>query len=248
MPRLIDDRAAGDVDEKARLAQRRENPGVDEMARRRAARNDEREEVARPGHGGEIVVVTKADLRLHVAAVIDDHHAECGGALRQGLADASHADDAHGLAAELAAKAHRAFRPLPRADVAVPLRDATGNGQGQRHAEIGDAIGQDARRIGDSDAARLRCRQVDGIDADAVRGDDLCLGQRVHQFGASARLAHRRDGRDAVAQAGKKELAIRRLPQPMGDEIGVERVEGRRIHRRGDEDFLLARHGSVSLQ
>ena len=95
-------------------------------------------------------------------------------------ADAPHADDAHRLAAELGAEAERAFDPLTGAHVTVALDKAPGNSKGQRHAEIGDAVRQHARRVGDGHAARrlervLTNDPASGVMRHADAGYDIAI-------------------------------------------------------------------------
>jgi hypothetical protein len=97
--RLVDHRAARDVDEVALGAECVEHLRVDELARLRAARRDDHQHVAvlRECHRVRVVRIRRI---LLVAVVVADLHAAGHCALRHRLADAAEAEDAHGLAAE----------------------------------------------------------------------------------------------------------------------------------------------------
>ena len=64
------------------------------------------------------------------------------------------------------------------ADHLGALDQAARHGQDQRHGHVGGVFGQDARRVGDGDAARHRGLDIDIVDAGAEIGDQLATGRR----------------------------------------------------------------------
>ena len=96
------------------------------------------------------------DLRVDgFAVVIMDLQAERLGAARHRLADAPHADDAQPLPPD-AVSEHPRWRPaakMLRLQLLGAFDEATRHGQNERHRHVGGVFGQDARRIGDRNAA-----------------------------------------------------------------------------------------------
>ena len=110
------------------------------------------------------------------------------------LADAAGADEAERAAGQ--ALAHEAGALVPAAGLhqLVLLEQPAGQREdhGQRRHRNRPAHGD--RRVGDDDAFRRRGRQIDGVVADAVAGDDL-------QPAVAAREACRRHARQVDVQA-----------------------------------------------
>jgi len=138
----------------------------------------------------------------------------------------------------------RASLPPPAgADEAVTFDDAAGEREDRADGEIGGVLGQHVGRVGDANAARPRCRQVDGLVADAEAGDDLEARQRRHQGGIRANDAARRDAADAPGALSKEAVAIRRQPQFMDGESILQLRHQPGIERTGDKNLRPRAHG-----
>ena len=129
-----------------------------------------------------------------------DAESEAARPARHRTADPAHADDAEPLAIDPVAK-HAGRRPAgpfagPRHLVA--LGDAARHGQHQRHRDVGRIFGQDSRRVGNGDAARLGGGKVDMVHARSERSDQLQL------------VAGHRDqvGIDPVGHGGNEDVGL----------------------------------------
>ena len=114
--RLVDDRAARDVDERALLAERREHFGIDDVLRRGAAGARDDQEVRRRRERLQVGDELVRDV-LRLAPGVGDLHPHRREPLRDRLADAAEAEDAGRLAAELGRELRRrasASRPRAR--------------------------------------------------------------------------------------------------------------------------------------
>jgi hypothetical protein len=89
------------------------------------------------------------------AVVVQDLHPEAPPAPRDGLPDAAHADDAELLAPHV--HAHEELRPPPlpvsRAQGPLGLAEAAGGGEEEHEGGVGGGLVEDARGVGDDDAA-----------------------------------------------------------------------------------------------
>ena len=97
--------------------------------------------------------------RDRAAVVIVDLQAEGVRAARHRLADPAHADDAEPFAADAMAEhpGRRPARPvLALGEDRGALDQPPRHRQDQRHGHVGGVFGQDLRRVGDGDAARMR--------------------------------------------------------------------------------------------
>jgi hypothetical protein len=99
-----------------------------------------------------------------------------------GLADAAHADDAEPLSPDAMAEhpGRRPARPVltlgeDRGAFDQPPRHR----ENQRHGHVGGVLGQNFRRVGHGDAARMGGNDVDIVDAVAEIGDQLHLAVGV---------------------------------------------------------------------
>ena len=181
---LVDDRAAGRVDEHGR----RLHPAQASSALIRwrvssAQVHVERHEVAlrraAPRAGRYVAPSGAVDLgrqRLHV--VVQDRHPEPARPPRHRLADPPEADDAERRAVDVRPEQQQRAPRLPAAvaDVAVALGDAPRGGHQQRQGEVGGRLGQDARRVADRRRrAAAQAGDIDVVEADGVVADDLEL-------------------------------------------------------------------------
>jgi hypothetical protein len=172
---------------------------------------------------------------------------------RHGLSNAAHADDAEALAADAMAEhpGRRPARPvLALSENGRALDQPPRHGEDQRHGHVGGVFGQNLRRVGHGDAARMRRRDVDIVDAVAEIGDHAQLavgvfedrfadhvGDSRHQYvGAADRLGDlfRRHRRIVEVQPRVEQLA----------HPGLDRV--RQLAGNDDEGFFLNRHVLLS--
>jgi oligopeptide/dipeptide ABC transporter ATP-binding protein len=163
---LVDDRASADIDHDPMRGQRSERRGVDQMARRGTARSGDGEVVADRRQGADARGVAIGDTGLLAAAAIGDRHAEAFRAARDRAPDAAKADDAQALAREAVQERVRRTAPLAVCDEAMAARRAARDVEQQRHRHVGDAVGADAREIGDRHAACAQRREVESVVAD----------------------------------------------------------------------------------
>ncbi len=192
--------------------------------------------------------------RRHGAAVvIVDLQAEGARPAGHGLADAAHADDAEALSADPVAEhpGRRPARPVlalgqDRGALDQPARHR----ENQRHGHVGGVFGQNFRRIGHGDAARMRRRDVDIVDAVAEIGDhaQLAVGMLEHLL-----VDHVGDGRHQhIGRArgfGKLLRCHRRIVeiQPRIEQLAhpdLDRV--RQLAGDDDERLFLNRHVLLS--
>ena len=173
--RLVDDRAAADVDEHRAGLDRRERVGVEQAARRVGGgqRDDDAvgaaDERAQLGHRVELVDVRDAALE---AALDRDHvHAERAGQPRGLGADRADADEQQRLAAQLADRV-LAGRPVARALVALEQRQLLGEREQAEDGELGERPGVDAGGRRDGDAVEL-------VGGERQRGAELLAGAGV---------------------------------------------------------------------
>src|SRR5207248_7488926 len=126
----IDDLAAGGIHDDGRRLQLRERRPVDESTGLLREGDVERDDVSRPQELVELDEPSsgRARRRLGREGVVGDHgHAESDRAARHLAADPADADEAEGLAAELAADELRP-RPLTGAHAAVRVDDTAEQG------------------------------------------------------------------------------------------------------------------------
>ena len=172
---LVDDPAAGGVDEDQARLRAGQLVGADQPDRLRRLGQVDAHEV---GLGEQGVEVDEADAHLrgaaglHVGVVGDDLHAEGAEALGDQDADAAEADDADGLLVELDAGVLRAL-PLAAAERGVGRADVAGRGEHQGDGELGGADDVGGRRVDDHDAGLGGGLHVDVVETDARAGDDL---------------------------------------------------------------------------
>ena len=205
--RLIDHGAARDVDQHAIRSQRRQDLGIDDVARRRAARQDDDQRVDRFGKGAQLGKVRIVDIRLLAARVIGDRRVEAAETFGDHLADPAQADDADTPAAQRGGKREGpAFGPEPAAHEPVGLGQASDGGNQQPDREIPHLVIQHIGRIGHDDAAGDCRLEVDRVIADAEIGDDLQFRQSRDQRRRDRHAAPCRDRGDLRPMRRKERL------------------------------------------
>ena len=204
---LVDDAAAGRVDEDRIGAHARDRLGADEAARFGRQRHVQRDDV---GRDEEIVKRDPRDripggiVRRHEGIVRDDAHAEGRGARGRLPRDGAEADEAEPLAGDLAA--HQA---AARPGAGDHLRRRRVGAAQQKHRRADDVFRHrdvvGAARRTDGDAACPARLDVDVVEPDPEPADDL---QRSGGF--EQRAAHLR----AVAddEAARPASAFARSP------------------------------------
>ena len=123
------------------------------------------------------------------------------------------------------------------------LGDAPRDRHDQRHGHVGGVLGQDARRVGDGDAARHRGLDIDIVDPGAEIGDELQPVAGLHDHRLVDAVG---DGRhqhfgllDRLDQFGLAEGMV------VGIELGVEQLHHPRLDHVGqfagddDQGFAL---------
>ena len=178
--RLVDDRAARDVDERALLAERGQHLRVDHVPGRGAAGARHDEEVGIGRERLEIGEIAVRDVLL-AAAGVRDLHAHRAHARRDRLADAAEPQDADALARELGRELGPALQPLARVHEAIEAHEAAARHHDEADRDVGDVVGEHVRRVGHLDAALAAVVDRHAVVADAEHRDDLELRQRVEQ-------------------------------------------------------------------
>ena len=153
---LVDEAAAGDVDEPRVLAHLRQLLRTDEPGGLVGQRRGDDDDVAGAQHVAQLVEPEQLDAgslartALGMSACREDAAAERREEARDLLADAAIADDADGQLAQLAA-AERLPRPL--ALELEELRQPSRDGQRHHHDVLGDRAAEDAAGVRDHQAA-----------------------------------------------------------------------------------------------
>ena len=141
--------------------------------------------------------------------MIDDLKPECPRAVRHGLTDPAHTDNAKPLAAD-AVPQHRSGRPAAPFAIAhqpCPFAQAARHGQDQHHGEVRRIVGKNARRIGDDDFARTCGSQVDMFDPRAEIGDQAQPLARFFQHLGIDAVRHGGDDHIGIAHGGDQFVA-----------------------------------------
>jgi hypothetical protein len=102
-----------------------------------------------------------------------------------GLADAAHADDAHGSPDQVLSQptARLPGQPAPGAGVVAAFAHAAGGGQQEGDGDVGGRIGQHVGRVAHPHAAGRAGGHVYIIVADGEVADDAQPGGRVQNLG-----------------------------------------------------------------
>ena len=111
-------------------------------------------------------------LFVDIGIVGDDVHVKGEGALCNAAADASHADDAERLAAQLDTDIRLAV-PLPPLHGLIRRRDIARHREHHRHRVLRRRNRIAARRVDDDNAAFGRRLHIDVVNADTRPADDL---------------------------------------------------------------------------
>ena len=170
---LVDDSAAGDVDQSHRRLGLEQQVAVDEAGRLLRLRQVDRQEV---GLGDGLIERQQLDAHLarsvgrHERVVGDDTHAESLGAVSHELADAPQPDDGQCLVGQLDAFPPR---PLPPAgdQRGMRLRNVASLGKQQRHRVLGRGDDVALRCVDNHHAAPRRCGDIDVVEPDAGPAD-----------------------------------------------------------------------------
>ncbi len=131
-----------------------------------------------PAVGGHVGVIGD-DLGVEGAAPFARH---------QG-ADIAHADNADGLLPRLVAQEFRTFDFGAGTDLAIEFAHPPDDAERQGQGHFGDGFLVDAWRPADGDAARLRRREIDIVEADALLGDDAQFLGASHVLGTDSLYA-----------------------------------------------------------
>jgi len=235
--------------------QKLQPPGREQVIGGRRVRAVHRNDVHPGQHLVEALPIGRLQLLGDARAdrfsvVVVDLQAERPGAAGDRLADPAHADDSQPLAGDTAAH-HPGGRPAVEVsglgDVGA-FDDPAGHGHDQRHGQVSGVLGEDARGVGDGDAARVGGGDVDVIDARPEIGDQLQPGPGLFQQLGVEPVGN--GGGEHVATAHR--IGELRLGQRLVGEIqlGVEQFPHPSFHRigkfAGDDDFRLAGgHGQL---
>ena len=146
---------------------------------------------------------------------------------RDRLADPPEADDPERRAVDVRSEQQQRppRLPLAVADVPVALGQAPGRGHQERPGEVGGRLGQDARRVADSDPARGARRDVDVVEADRVVADHL----QPRTSGVEERVVDLvgEQRQHPVATGDTPEQLVARRRQVVLPDVGVARGEDR---------------------
>ena len=171
--RLVDDPAAGDVDDAQPGLGLEQQVTTDQPGRLGSLRQVDGEEV---GLGDDLLEghqfdAAAAPLGRHVRVEGDEAHPEGPGPVGDELADASETDDAQRLVGELDALP---LAPLPAAidEGGVRLRDVAGLGEQQRHRVLGSRDDVRLGGVDDHHAAGGGGVEVDVVEPDPGPADD----------------------------------------------------------------------------
>lgn len=182
---FVEDWAAGGVDEDGVGFHERQAAGVDEVASLRRERGVEAHDI---GLGETVVEFNAAgaeggEFKVQLAGSrdVERAHAQGHGSQGEGLADAPGADDEEGLAGEVLA--HPAEREpvafvleAAGADEAIGGGDVAGDAEQEAKGDVRGALGHGVGRVGDGDASRLACGQIDVVYTDAEVADRAKAG------------------------------------------------------------------------
>ena len=242
---LVDDPAAGGVDEHQALLGRGELVGADQAHRLGGLGQVDAHEV---GLGEQGVEVDEADAHLrgaaglHVGVVRDDLHPEGAEPLRDEHADAAEADDPDGLLVELDAGVLRAL-PLAVAQRRVGRADVAGGGEHERDGELGGADDVGRRGVDDHHAGLGGGLDVDVVEADTGAGDDLEAGRGRERLGVH--LGGRADQDRVDVDDRRQQLGAVGAVAVTDLEVGSERLDRGGAQLFGDEYDWRALSGCV---
>jgi len=236
--RLVDHRAAADIDDDAARPERIEHGAVDQLVGRGAARQhaDQHVDIARHLH--EIAIVAIGDILLRTAVVIDDRHAERLQPAGDRLADPAEPDNASRAVAKrrLGQRIGRR-RPLSGPQIALGGGEFAHCHQDQAERGVGHFLGEHVRRVGDDHALLGGVARIDIVVADAEIRDDLEMRQRIDQRGVHFRMATGGDGADMRRERRERGGRIVAQMQAVHGELRVQRPLDAVAHASGHQDF-----------
>ncbi len=202
---VIDDAAAGDVDQDRRWFHQRQLGCSDRVAVFRRERQHEHEKIGAaeqfvPWHISRAALPFDALVEAR-AVVIEHGHRESGSAACDRLADAAHAEDAERAAMDFLAEqqAIRRSLPAPGAKITLAFADAPRSRQQQRPGEIGDGLVEDVGRVRRNDAGGRKRRDVEIVVAHTGVRDRAQAWRLPDRFGID-RIRHAKHGAILVAQ------------------------------------------------
>ena len=237
--RLVDQLAAGAIDQAYALFGRGERVGIDDVAGLVGQRRVQRDEI---GAAQKFVELDLLDAEMKRALggqerVVGDHfHLQSDRAVGDDRADIAAADDAERLREDLDAE-ELVLLPFAGAGRHVGLGDLPRQRQHQRDGVLGGGDRVAERRVHDDDAARRRRRNVDIVDADAGAADHLQPVRFFQKLGGD--LGRRADGEAVETVDCRGELVL--VLAEIGLEIDIdaailEDLDGGRRQRVGDEN------------
>ena len=174
--RLVDEAAAGAVDEASALLHERELPLADEVLRLIGEGHMERHEVRPAQHvveGQQLDSEPRRRLGRDEGVEADDLHLERERPLDHHRADVARADDPERLARELVAGREALLLPLAGLHRRRGRRDLPREREHHRDRQLGHRDRASARRVHHHDAAPAGRREVDVVDPHARPPDDL---------------------------------------------------------------------------
>ena len=184
--RVVDQPAAGDVEDAHAVAHLRERFGVQPVLRVRRLRQMDRDEVGLRVEHLAVLGLLHAQLAVALGAhkrVEGDHaHPERACPRRDKLADASEAEDPERLLIQLHAGELRAL-PLAARQRHVRLRNVAREREQQRHRVLSRRHHVRLRRVGHDDPALGGRRHLDIVDPHAGTPDHAQVGGSLDQLG-----------------------------------------------------------------
>ena len=241
--RLVDDPAAGDVDDAQAGLCLEQQVTPDQPGGLGGLRKVDGEEVRLGDHLFERHQLDAADARTFgrdVRVEGDEAHAETAGTVGDELADAAEADDPQRLVGELDTLPPAAL-PATVDEGGVRLRDVAGLGEQQRHRVLGGGHGIRLGGVDHHDTAGGGALEVDVVEADPGAADDHQAVGGGEQFGVDRgrRADDQRLGTgDLAEQFGARQLA----PHVDGVAGRAETLQPALGDLFGDED---ARHAEM---
>ena len=236
---LVDEAAAGAVDEARARLEARQLGLAEEVPRVPGERRVDRDEV---GPREELVELDAfhaqalGGLARQIRVVGDDLHAKAERAAGDLGADPAEAENAQHLAEELDAL-EPALLPSPGLECEIGGGQAAGHRQEKPQGVLGDRGGVPARGVHDDHAALGRGIHVDRVDAGARPADDLQPATRLddgaRHFGGAAD-----DEPLVLADAGGKLTLAERARHLDVEAVLAERVDADRLEAVGDENPL----------
>ena len=184
---LVDDLAAGGIDEDGVGFHHRDAVGADELLRVGLERDVQGDDVGAAEQGVEIGGILDVEvagfLQVERAGPSDDVKAEGVGAFDDLAADLAEAHDAEGLPVDAVGFAEFFLVPFVGAERGDVVGNAAVDGQQQCEGEFGHGDGVFARAIRDIHAAGAGGFDVDGVDARARAKDHGELGAGLDGVG-----------------------------------------------------------------